>query len=97
LVAEHQDRIYDQTSHLFVVLMLLQWAVGVAAAIWVSPRTWAGVESRVHLHVWLAILLGGAITSLPVFLALTRPREAFTRHAVAAGQMLMSALLIHLT
>jgi signal transduction histidine kinase len=97
LMAHHQDRIYTQTSHLFAILMLAQWAAGVAAAVWISPRTWAGVESHVHLHVWLAIFLGGAITSLPVFLALTRPRQVFTRHAVAAGQMLMSALLIHLT
>jgi hypothetical protein len=97
LMAEHQDRIHTQTSHLFAILMLVQWAAGVAAAVWISPRTWAGVESSVHLHVWLAIFLGGAITSLPVFLALTRPRQVFTRHTVAAGQMLMSALLIHLT
>ena len=97
LTAEHQDRIYSQTSHLFAILMLVQWAAGVAAAIWISPRTWAGVESRVHLHVWMAIFLGGAITSLPVFLAVTRPSQVITRHAVAAGQMLMSALLIHLT
>jgi signal transduction histidine kinase/ActR/RegA family two-component response regulator len=96
-MAEHQDRIYTQTSHLFAILMLVQWAAGVAAAVWLSPRTWAGAESRVHLHVWLAIFLGGAITSLPVFLALTRPAQVVTRHAVAVGQMLMSALLIHLT
>ena len=41
--------------------------------------------------------LGGAITSLPVFLTLVRPRDVFTRHTVAVCQMLMSALLIHLS
>src|ERR1700727_2260515 len=82
---------------MFAILMLVQWLAGIAAAVWISPRTWIGLSSKVHLHVWLAIFLGGAITSLPVFLALTRPCAAFTRHSVAVGQMLMSALLIHLT
>ncbi|MEW4451090.1 histidine kinase, partial [Bremerella sp. JC817] len=35
--------------------------------------------------------------SLPVLLVLTRPGAASTRHAVAVGQSLMGALLIHLT
>src|SRR5580704_9843388 len=97
LVAEQQNRNYAQTSRLFTVLMLVQWVAGIAAAIWISPRTWAGSTSQIHLHVWLAVLLGGAITSLPVFLTITRPCDAFTRHAVAVCQMLMSALLIHLS
>ena len=97
LVEEQQNRFYSQTSRLFTILMLVQWVAGVAAAIWISPRTWAGSTSQIHLHVWLALLLGGAITSLPVFLTITRPRAAFTRHTVAVCQMLMSALLIHLS
>jgi signal transduction histidine kinase len=45
----------------------------------------------------MALLLGGVITSLPVFLAVIRPGSAVTRHAIAIGQMLTSALLIDLT
>ena len=97
LVEEQQNRFYFQTSRLFTILMLVQWVAGIAAAIWISPRTWAGSTSHVHLHVWLALLLGGAITSLPVFLTITRPCAVFTRHTVAVCQMLMSALLIHLS
>jgi two-component system sensor histidine kinase/response regulator len=97
LVAEHQNRIYAQTSRLFTILMLVQWVAGIAAALWISPRAWAGATSQVHLHVWLAVFLGGAITSLPVFLTLARPCDAFTRHTVAVSQMLMSSLLIHLS
>jgi len=97
LVGEQQDRIYSQTSRLFTILMLVQWVAGIAAALWISPRAWAGDTSSVHLHVWLAIFLGGAITSLPVFLTLVRPRDVFTRHVVAVCQMLMSSLLIHLS
>src|SRR5713101_821301 len=97
LVAEHKNRIYAQTSRLFTILMLVQWVAGIAAALWISPHAWAGATSRVHLHVWLAVFLGGTITSLPVFLTLVRPRDAFTRHTVAVCQMLMSSLLIHLS
>ena len=97
LVEEQQNRYYTQTSRLFTILMLVQWVAGIAAAIWISPRTWAGPTSEIHLHVWLALLLGGAITSLPVFLTITRPRAVYTRHTVAVCQMLMSALLIHLS
>jgi two-component system, sensor histidine kinase and response regulator len=97
LVTEHQNRIYAQTSRLFTILMLVQWVAGIAAALWISPRTWAGATSQVNLHVWLAVFLGGAITSLPIFLTLVRPTDAFTRHTVAVCQMLMSSLLIHLS
>ena len=97
LVIQHQDQIHTQTSRLFTILMLVQWVAGIAAALWISPRAWDGATSGVHLHVWLAVFLGGAITSLPVFLTLIRPRDVFTRHTVAVCQVLMSALLIHLT
>jgi two-component system sensor histidine kinase/response regulator len=97
LMANHQNQIYAQTSRLFAVLMIVQWVAGIAAAVLISPRAWVGAVSVVHLHVWLAIFLGGAITALPVGLALTRPALAVTRHTVAIGQMLMSALLIHLS
>ncbi|HEY1341668.1 MAG TPA: ATP-binding protein [Bryobacteraceae bacterium] len=97
LMLQHQNRVYVQTSRSFALLMSIQWLAGIGAALWISPRTWQGTVSEVHLHVWLAIFLGGAITAAPVFLALTRPAETFTRHVVAVSQMLMSALLIHLT
>src|SRR5438105_4399443 len=69
----------------------------VAAAVWVSPRTWAGASSALHPHVWAALFLGAMITALPIALAAARPGAAVTRHAIAVAQMLTSALLIHLT
>ena len=82
---------------MFAILMLLQWLAGIVMAVLVSPRAWAGTESRIHLHVWAALLLGGVITILPVILAWTQSGKVLTRHVIAVGQMLMSALLIHLT
>jgi two-component system sensor histidine kinase/response regulator len=97
LFKDHQRSIYRRTDRLFAGLMLCQWLAGIVIAAWVSPRTWAGQYSQLHLHVWAAVLLGGAITLLPVLLAWLRPGEALTRYVVAVSQMLMSALLIHLT
>lgn len=67
------------------------------AALVISPRAWEGAISHVHIHVWAALLLGGLITFYPVLLALLRPGMASTRYTIAVSQMLMSALLIHLT
>ncbi len=94
---EQQQTIYIRTDRMFAVLMAVQWLAGIAAAYWITPRTWAGTTSQTHLHVWAALFLGGAISSLPIALALTRPGSASTRYTVAVGQMLMGALLIHLT
>src|SRR5438270_9260473 len=97
LTSQQQQLTYKRTDRLFAGLMLFQWLAGIAAALWISPQTWSGSESRIHLHVWAALYLGGAITFLPVLLALTQPGSALTRHAIAIGQMLTSALLIDLT
>jgi PAS domain S-box-containing protein len=76
--------------------MTLQWAAAVFAAYWISPLTWAGRTSSTHTHVFAAMVLGGLITVFPVALAVAQPGRTLTRHVVAVGQMLMSALLIHL-
>ncbi|MDX6501468.1 MAG: hypothetical protein QOG23_4728 [Blastocatellia bacterium] len=94
---EHQQDICQRTDHMFAVLMALQWIAGIAAAYWFSPLAWAGGTSRIHLHIWAALLLGGAISSLPILLAILRPGRASTRYTIAVGQMLTGALLIHLT
>jgi signal transduction histidine kinase/ActR/RegA family two-component response regulator len=97
LFQEQHQNIVKHTDWLFARLMTFQWFFGLALALWISPRTWAGAESRIHMHVWAAVLLGGGLTIVPVLLAIFRPGETLTRHVVAVGQMLMSALLIHLT
>lgn len=82
---------------MFAALMILQWVAGIIAACIISPRTWIGQTSQVHIHVWASIFLGGAISLLPVALALRQPGARSTRYTIAVGQMLMSSLLIHLT
>jgi PAS domain S-box-containing protein len=97
LFRQHERTIHSQTDRLLAKLMMVQWLAGMAAALWLSPRTWIGAESTTHWHVWAAVLLGGAIAALPVGLALRYPGRVLTRHCMAVGQMLFSALFIHLT
>src|SRR4051812_15399900 len=94
---KRRQEIFRHTDRLFSRLMIGQWAFAVLLAWVVSPYAWQGMQKTIHLHVWVAVLLGGAITSVPFYLARTRPGEVATRHAIAVGQMLWSALLIHLT
>ncbi|RMF53688.1 MAG: methyl-accepting chemotaxis protein [Bacteroidetes bacterium] len=86
-----------RTDRLFGVLMLLQWVAGIVLAVVVSPKTWAGAISSTHIHVYTAVLLGGLLSLVPAYLAFRHPGAAYTRHAIAIGQMLTSGLLIHLT
>jgi PAS domain S-box-containing protein len=97
LFQRHARSIHEHTDRLFAGLMIVQWAAAVAAALWISPRTWAGGSSQAHLHVSMAIYLGGLITLLPVGLVLTRPGRTLNRYVIAITQMLMSTLLIHFT
>jgi len=90
-------RCYQRADHLFTRLMMLQWLGGIAVAILLSPRTWAGGTSALHPHVLAAILLGGLITALPVYLANARAGALSTRHIVAVAQMMMSSLFVHLS
>jgi PAS domain S-box-containing protein len=97
LFDEHRTQIMKSTDRLFAALLLVQWAAAVAAAVWISPLAWAGASSRIHLHVWEALILGGALTIAPVLLVMLRPGSAVTRHSIAASQMMMSGLLIQIT
>jgi signal transduction histidine kinase/DNA-binding response OmpR family regulator len=97
LYRERLDALHVNTDRLFAGLMVVQFFFGLVVAQVISPRTWSGSSSAPHLHVFLAIFLGGAISGLPIFLALERPGTALTRHVIAVSQALWSALLIHLT
>ncbi len=97
LFGAHRQSNFVRTDRLFAGLLLFEWLAAIIAALWLSPRTWAGASSAVHPHVSVALVLGAAIVSLPVLLALVRPGHALTRHVIGAAQMLMSAVLIHVT
>jgi PAS domain S-box-containing protein len=87
----------SRTDHLLAMLLVVQWVAMIGVALVISPRTWAGRFPSTHIHVWAAIFLGGAICLYPAWLGWRRPGEVATRHIMAFGQMLVSAMLIHLT
>ena len=89
-IARHVDR-------LFAGLMLLQWVASIGVVLIVSPRTWIGANGTVNSHVWFAVLFGGAICSLPTWLALKHPGELGTRMVISVSQALFCGLLVHLT
>ena len=97
LLSERKQSVYCWTDHLFSKLMIAQYLVAIISAFWISPSAWNGAASTTHLHVWAAVVLGGIITSLPVALIALYPGTSLCRHTIAAAQMLMSALLIHLS
>ncbi len=88
---------YRRADRLFMVLLLVEWSFAIAFTLVVSPFSWAGDAYSVHVHVWSALILGGVIVSLPLALTTLRPGATTTRRGVAAAQMLMSVLLIHLS
>lgn len=97
LFAAYQNNIHRQTDRLFAGLMAFQWVLGIVFALWVSPLTWDGPTSRTHLHVWAALVLGGVISLFPALLGWFRAGQPSTRYIIGVAQMLMGALLIHLT
>src|SRR5687768_8780651 len=74
-----REQVFCRTDRMFAVLMILQWVGGVTAAWLLTPRTWTGSQSAVHPHVWLAIVFGGVIAALPVWLAWHSPGRMLTR------------------
>jgi hypothetical protein len=85
------------TDHFFAKLMVGQWIFAILVALTFSPYGWEGKVKNVHMHVWIALVLGAVIASLPIVLALQRPGWVGTRHVIAVAQMMFSGLLIHLS
>jgi two-component system, sensor histidine kinase and response regulator len=97
LYRKQRDQTYRSTDRMFLWLLLVQWAFAIGLAMVLSPYAWEGRERSVHLHIYIAVFLGGLINALPVALILMRPGWWVTRNVVAVAQMLWSALLIHIT
>lgn len=85
-----------RTDRFFIRLMFAQWVVAIVLAFTLTPRTWSGSTSAVHVHVYGALFFGALFLSLPAYLAYKRPGAKVTRHVIAGAQMLWSGLLIHL-
>jgi PAS domain S-box-containing protein len=96
LFERQRQRVLRRNDRLFAGLLGFEWVAAMLTAIYISPQTWIGPGYGGHPPFLIALGLGGAVTCLPILLALARPGQVVTRHLIAVGQMLMSALLIHL-
>jgi len=91
-------RIFHQkVDKIFLLLLCVQWPVAVLLALYMTPTTWAGADSSIHLHVYMAVFLGGLITLFPAFLIWKQPGAVMTRHVAAAAALTFTAVFIHLS
>ncbi len=86
-----------RTDRMFFWLLIAQWIAAVLVAVVWSPQTWIAEYWSIHEHVLAAALLGGLFAVFPLYLIKTQPGSRLTRHVIAIGQMLQSALLVHVT
>ncbi|HWM87935.1 MAG TPA: hypothetical protein VNO33_18905, partial [Kofleriaceae bacterium] len=97
LYEQQLTAVFQQRDRVFAWLFAAQWVFAIGLALLWSPYGWAGKVQTTHLHVYYALILGGALTLPPIFMIRRWPGTALTRHSVAAAQMCWSALLIHLS
>jgi two-component system sensor histidine kinase/response regulator len=90
LFAQLQRANLLRTDRLFGWLLLIEW---MAVVTWKALTGLGPPNSR----VLLILLVNALLVSVPICLAFGRPGEAVTRHSIAIGQMLLAAMLIHLT
>ena len=97
LYAEYRQEVCQRTDRMFLWLLLAQWIAGIVTALWSTPAVWNGSLSHLPPLVWKAFVLGGAITSLPIYVAFKYPGSMLTRQEIAIGQGLITSLLIHVS
>jgi PAS domain S-box-containing protein len=90
---DHQRGIHRHTDRLFAGLMVFQWLAGIALAMWTSPDSWRLESGEPHPRVVGTMVWGGGLFIIPFLMAVLLPGRAVTRQVIAAGQMLLPALL----
>lgn len=90
--------IVKRSDHLFAWLLIVQWLAAILAALLIAPdaRSAAGVLT-LDRNIWFVVFLGAICVAIPSGLGLILPGSKGTRYAIAIGQMLIGALLIHIT
>ncbi len=104
-LSEGARNIFDQrmfersksTDLLFTTLIVLEWLAMIIVSLIVSPLAWEGRNSYIHPHLLVAVVMGGLVTLPVLYFYFSAPGKPITRHVIAFSQMLISAILIHLT
>jgi len=85
LFFEQRQRIDRFIDNLLVLLLVVEWFVGFFMALRLASGT------------WVALILAGVFLGFAGAFALVRPGTVGSRHTLAVAQMLLGALLIHLS
>ena len=97
LLRSKEDSIRRHTDGLFGRLLICEWFVVIALALWVAPVSWAGLDPSIPIHVWWSLTVGGVVCALPLVMVRRYPGSNLTRHVGAIAQILIGTLFIHLT
>ena len=97
LFVEYQQEICQRTDRMFLWLLLLQWLATFLTGLWGAPRAWDGSLTHLPVLAWKALMLGGAIVSLPIYVAMKSPGSRLGRQEIAIAQGLIASLLVHLS
>lgn len=97
LFVESYKKLCIDNDNVFKFLLIIQWAAAIITAVVVSPKTWIGAEGMVSVHIYAATILGGLLTSFPLYLMFTNPGDKLNRYANVIAQGLYSVLFIHLS
>lgn len=93
----HMQNLWVHTDKLFAGMLFWEWLAAILLSVFVSPYTWAGRYQDTHMHVWTALILGTMCCLPPILVAWKQPGTRMSRYSIAIGQMLYSAVLIHIT
>ncbi len=93
---QQQRRMAERTDRLFSELLVLQWLMCLAAALWVAPSAWRSTGAQ-QAHVSVALSLGAVLVVVPVWQARKWPGAFGTRLSIALAQMIFGTLLNHLS
>ena len=88
--------LWANTDRIFSWVLGIQWVALIAAGLIVSPMTWVGTESSVHVHLIAALVIGGIAVGPAVALCRLRPGWLGTRLAVGVAQAVLGGLFVHL-
>ena len=95
LYTDHKEAIYRRIDRLFALLLIFEYLLGIVTSQWLSPAAWGPAHSP-HELIRVSLVLGAMFITVPVTFSILFPGRGITRHAIAIGQMLISALLVHL-
>jgi signal transduction histidine kinase len=97
LFAESYEKLCIDNDRVFKFLLIGQWIAAILVAVIYSPKTWIGSQDLVSIHIYAAVIAGGLITSLPLYLMHINPGAKINRYANVIAQGLYSIMFIHLS